>query len=465
MSFHSIRDTESFMKMKKHTIMSFLFACLLFTAFGCGGSNKPQPNPSSTAKNPAAPSTSAGTLRGFVYYKDPSVSFEPKGAVVVLMTTREAQFVNDKGEFLFDNVAPGTHSVFAFKPGENLFSSLEEALVEVQKEKKVNLLLKESGSLSGKVKKTLPDDTVKPVPSVLIMASAALSFYTHSDEKGFFTFTVLPSDTYKLQVLSPEDEVKGDASVLVESDKTQAMDLMLKQKKEGQTETFSFSFSGKLLDASTAKPVSKAKISTGAKEDTSDEQGIFKFTSLCCVPYSVKIQAEKYLPLELNAIIPSSLNESLELWLVPEKEKKNLDVQVVSDKGKYVKNDKIELAVKVKNSSKLPVYLYFTSGKIFEINLLAGGAKVWSSSSDKDYLPMLFKMLALPGKELSFKAQVPAAKLALGAYQVTGEVFSQGAALVPEKPATFEILEKIEKEEAPKDVTKKTTKKVLRLKK
>lgn len=459
MSFHSIRDTESFMNMRERKLhfISALFACILLTITGCGGSNKPQPNPPSSAINPAAPSTSAGTLRGFVYYKDPSVSFDPKGTVVVLMTTREAQFVNDKGEFLFDNVAPGTHSVFAFKPGENLFSSLEEALVEVQKEKKVNLLLKESGSLSGKVKKTLPDDTVKPVPSVLIMASAALSFYTHSDEKGFFTFPVLPSDTYKLQVLSEDVEVKGDASVLVESDKTQAMDLILKQKKEGQAETFSFSFSGKLLDSSTAKPVSKAKISTGEKEDTSDEQGIFKFTSLPSVPYSVKIQAEKYLPLELKSIVPSSLNESLELRLVPEKEKKNLEIRVVSDKGKYVKSDKIWLAVKVKNISKLPVELYFTSGKISELNLLAGGAKVWSSSSEKDYLPMLFKMLVLPGKELSFENEVSAAKLALGAYQVTGEVFSQGAAVVPEKPAAFEILEKIEKEEAPKNVPKKTT--------
>lgn len=441
---------------RKFTFGFFLLTCVvifLFLSSGCGGSNKPQPNPPSGVKNPAAPTTSAGTLRGFVFYKDPSVTFDPVGTVVVLMTTREAQFVNDKGEFLFENVAPGTHHVFAFKPGENLFSSLEECLVEVQKEKKVNLLLKESGSLSGKVKKTLPDDTVKTVPSVLLTASAALSFYTHADDKGFYAFPVLPSDTYRLQVLSAQDDVKGDASVLVESDKTQAMDIMLKQKKEG-SETPSFSFSGKLMDAFTGKPVSKAKISIGEKEDASDEQGIFKLAPLPSVPYTIKIQAEKYAPLVLNNVVPSSLNESLELWLVPEKEKKSIEIRVTSDKPKYLKSDKIQLVVTIKNISKSPVRFYFTTEKNFEINLLAGDKKVWSSSSEKEYQPLLFMMTAYPGKELSFKTAVPASKLALGAYQATGGVFASGVSL-PEKPAAFEIIEKEETpKNAPKDVPK-----------
>lgn len=444
--------------MKRNFFARLIFACLIFTAFGCGGSNQPQPNPPSTAKNPAAPTTSAGTLRGFVYYKDPAVHFDPAGTVVVLMTTREAVMVNDKGEFIFDNAAPGTHHLFAFKPGENLFSSLGEALVEVQKEKKVNLLLKESGSLSGKIKKVLEDETTKPASSVPVMASAALSFYTRTDEKGLFNFPLLPPDTYKVNALSTESEVKGNSSVLVEPDKTQAFDLNLKPVKEGTKNENLFSFSGKLIDAATGKPVSKAKLSVGEKEDTTDDQGIFKFLSIPSVPYTVKVQAEKYLPLALNNIVPSSMNESVELFLVPAKEKKP-EVNVVCDKAKYAKSDKIVLSVNVKNGTKFPLPLYFTSGKIFEVNVFAGDKKVWSSSSDKEYLPLFFKMVAVPGKELSFKTQVPASQLSVGTYQVFAEVFSPYVS-PSEKPATFDVVEKEEIPAPATDKNKKTSNKM-----
>lgn len=430
----------------------------VLAAAGCSGSSNPQPVAPSP-KSSTQPASSSGTLRGFVTYRDPSVKFDPQNSIAVLATTREAKQVSEKGEFVFDNVVPGPHKLFAFKPGENLFSSLTDAEAEPQKEKKVNFTLKETGSLSGKVKRTFSDETTKPASSILLTASAGLTFYTHTDEKGFFTFPLLPSDTYQIKVIPEDFEIKGETSLLVEPDKTQALDLVIKPKEKEDKEMPlpSFSFSGKLFDASTGKPVSKAKITVSGKEDVSDDQGIFKFASLSSIPYDISVQSDGYLPVELKHFIPSSQVESVEVLLVPEKEQKSIALSIVTDKEKYAKDDKILVTVKIKNAAKFSVPLYFTSTKMFEVKFTAGDSAAWSSTKDLDYVPMFFKMTIPAGKELYFKAQSSASALAIGSYQAFGEVFSPLAG-VSEKPAAFEILEKIEEEKPPEKENNKAGK-------
>lgn len=430
----------------------------LLCACGCSGSSNPQPV-TAPSKSSTQPASSAGTIRGFVVYKDPSVKFDPQFSVAVLAATREARQASEKGEVVFDNVVPGQHKMFAFKPGDNLFSALTDVEVEPQKEKKVSLTLKETGSVSGKIRKIFSDETIKPAASILMMASAGLTFYTHTDEKGFFMFPLLPSDTYHITPLPEEYELKGETSLLVEPDKTQALDLAIKPKEKEEKETAppSFSFSGKLFDASTGKPVSKAKVSVAGKEDISDDQGIFKFASLSSIPYDIRIEAEAYLPVALNHFVPSSQVESVEVLLVPEKDKKNVTLTVVTDKEKYAKEDKILITVKIKNAAKFSAPLYFTSTKIFEVKILAGDMAKWTSTSDKEYVPLFFKMILAPGKELVFKTTVSTSQLAVGSYQAFAEVFSPVAA-APEKPAAFEILEKIEEKSAPDKKEKKENK-------
>ena len=129
-------------------------------------------------------------------------------------------------------------------------------------------------------------------------------------------------------------------------------------------------------------------------------------------------------------------------------EKPGMIVAVQTDKATYKPTDPVKMSLTVKNNTKLPISMKYSSGQTYDLVLWRGtpekGEQIWSWAMNKRFIQMIVTRKLEPGKSLVYSdtytySPMSPGPLKAGTYTVVGIVTTMG-----EKPrltgkATFKV--------------------------
>ena len=228
-----------------------------------------------------------GSIRGKVVDADTQMAIV--GCSVILSPGNQSKVTDECGEFLFDNLAPGTYSIRVTKD-KYLEQTKFDVIVQADTETSLQFLLYNESTTKGIITGIVRDYETNEVLEGCLVTLQPGGASKLTDSEGYFSFEQLAPTEYEITV-TKKDYSSYTKSVTVEPGKSLTVEILL--PKESATKGI---IEGMVKDSESQNAISYCNVTlveTGTEVETNDS-GKFRFENLNPGSYSIQFRKDRY---------------------------------------------------------------------------------------------------------------------------------------------------------------------------